>query len=363
MGSCRTHGMLSVRLCVCVQGQDECEPVEDAEKAVALSNAQVDRKAAKGLNACGDILCSAGSLALFNCVTDLTDPMERTFWSTVQALETSRGALEWHTNMCSLDRVWHDEVWDTLTSPSFALRLGLTTRGADIIPPLADSIADEVMLSAYMYSLRLIGADALWQENYHSTPPAVFSGLLSENAEDRASTGERIKRLWIATLALESRGHADATLQRLLDTIVWRRAPWVRELLISFEECNYERLPTDAEEEVRCAFMRGGTKIIEDLFGVLRRESTLTLNGRVDALHAYDCTAGSTRIREDDLTAVLPDPTDEVDTKVLVKELFDPTCNEFSLGDNDATWTELLDGKAYSHPSPESFMAQSMTTS
>eukprot|EP00971_Amphidinium_carterae_P001934 38678-Amphidinium_carterae.2 len=339
------------------------EPGEEPERAVGPSNAEVDRRASKGLHAAAEILCSSSSVALFNTIVELSDPLERTFWSTVQAFETSRGTLDWHIGMSSLQRVWHGEVLQMLLSPEFCVHVGLSSAVASAEPPLSGDLSDEVVMAAYTYTLSLIGTDAIWQEGYYSTPPAMFCGLLSGDADARDCARYRIRDLWQATLDLESRCASDMALTGIMSSLVWRRASWVRDLFISFEECEYVQLPTDTHTEVTCAYMRGGTKIIEDLFGVLKRESNLSLNGRLDALSAYDTVSTCRRLSEDDLVAIESEPSDDVSVSILGPSMFNPARNEFSLDSTDGIWSELFEGKAYAHPSPEGFMEQSMATS
>eukprot|EP00971_Amphidinium_carterae_P309204 6144372-Amphidinium_carterae.2 len=256
---------------------------------------------------------------------------------------TSKGTLEWHTSMSELNRVWHGEMWNTFGSAAFALQSGLSTTDVTSPPPLKGIVSHQVLDAIYMYALRLVGIDVIWQENYYGAPPAMFCGLLSENGGGRAGAGDRIRRLWMATLALEERGHTDRGVQTFLDTLVWRRASWVRDLFISFEETDFAHLPADTRDEIACGYMRSGTKVIEDF--------------------AYDTTSNSTRIRDDDLSPVPALPTDDVNRAVLVDGLFDPRCNDYSLGDSSETWSELFDATTYAHPGPEAFMEQSLATS
>jgi hypothetical protein len=145
---------------------------------------------------------------------------------------------------------------------------------------------EEIVNAFVKYVFSVIGHEVLWLMRYSECPPGFFPGILQEST--RAETLQKMKTAWECLELLETRALDCPALQSHLRSLVFPGSPWVRDVLIAGNECNFEDLPTDIEEEIKgYAKAHKSTKPSEDAFNVLRDGSRLNTSGAMGRARRY----------------------------------------------------------------------------
>jgi hypothetical protein len=132
-----------------------------------------------------------------------------------------------------------------------------------------------------------MGKDILYLESWRSSPPGMFASLVSPNPHESSAARARCKAVYEALLVAEKASLSKPGVCAFLDSLLWPRAVWVREILIALSECKWEHTPQDLKSELQSSFMRHGTKTVEDMIGFVRKQLRANSMGQLGPLRQW----------------------------------------------------------------------------
>ena len=125
----------------------------------------------------------------------------------------------------------------------------------------------------------MVGYEILYMGLYCFCVPGVFDALLSSGPTIVSIALSFCERLWKQLVHAEEIALRDPWVSDFLENLLWPNNPWIRSILISLRECNFELVPEDLLDQLSQLFSTHGTKQVEDGFNWFRRYARGNMKG------------------------------------------------------------------------------------
>ncbi len=194
-------------------------------------------------------------VALFAAYKYLVQPVRTSFGVWLTKSKTKKGMQDLH-RLWALDR----EVTTAVDAMLQRLRGGdgwhTVGFNSGIFGRLARTrqCEEELAQRMLLFAIALGGLRIASKQNVSKNLPGLFVLLLSPEEHERATVLQTLKAMWDTVCMLERRAKSDAQMEAALKSIIWPGFGWVREILVSLSEYNFEVIPHEVAEAVEIFF-------------------------------------------------------------------------------------------------------------
>lgn len=213
-----------------------------------------------------------------NQVTDMVDsvcePANTMFNKGLTMTKSRDGSLAFHLRLChgGFGQVIAD-MFQKIVDPPTMARIGFLTQEE---APFCDEAA--LMQDGYLANLMC----TVWMNvsknmllscmGYSHRLPGLFIGILDADDGRRQATLERLRRWFGLLQEADTQAHRDPWVRKFLDSLIWPRMTWVREVMAMMYEVDFTA-PTreilTAVEGYANSFL--STRVDEDVFNMCRQ--------------------------------------------------------------------------------------------
>lgn len=288
------------------------------------------------------ILSNRTTRRIAQCMLRLTSHVHEAHNLTVTQLKTQSGSLDWHVEAATGSyNKYLSAIFSELTDDGLLCAANFATDPESI---LSDSCFKEEALvaeTALDLAREMIFNEIVSMAFYTHRPFAKFAALLHHDSNKRADAFKWCKELFEALTNAEEAVHSGKhpKLQQFLDSMLWPKALWGREILISIAEAQFQALPEAQAREVQGVF-RGmtSTKGVEDAFGNCSEECGGSKAGKLGRTARFHRVAVSPLLQEMDRPPVVIDNRAKYASSVCSKQqrlamkLYEGCKSEPSLG-------------------------------
>ena len=137
-------------------------------------------------------------------------------------------------------------VLQTMCDAEMLTRIGFSMDALNFDPKSDEYLANTLtQLACKMYYQEWV-----CMQLYRHRPPYCFAALISRNPEEARAALMEMKTLWEQLTDAEAVALSDDWVKQFLESLLWPRSTFCREVLISLAEMDFEELPPDVFDKL-----------------------------------------------------------------------------------------------------------------
>ena len=137
-------------------------------------------------------------------------------------------------------------VLQTMCDTEMLTRIGFSMDALNFDPKADEYLANTLtQLACKMYYQELV-----CMQLYRHRPPYCFAALISRNPQEARAALMEMKTLWEQLTDAEAVALCDDWVKQFLESLLWPRSTFCREVLISLAEMDFEELPPDVFDKL-----------------------------------------------------------------------------------------------------------------
>ncbi|CAE7547735.1 SLC38A1 [Symbiodinium sp. CCMP2592] len=187
------------------------------------------------------------------------------------------GVLNWHiqTSLGSFMTEYLSSVLETLCDAELLTRIGFSREALN-----GDAKEDEYLANTMtQLACKMYYQEWVCMQLYCHRPPYCFAKLISRKPEEARAALMEMKALWDQLTNAEAVALCDSWLKNFLESLLWPRSSFCREILISLAEMDFEELPSDVSDKLEKVFRSLATsRVCEQAFKCLTDDVRASTN-------------------------------------------------------------------------------------
>ena len=104
---------------------------------------------------------------------------------------------------------------------------------------MAAGLGQEVFGTLFDVVCNFAGRDILYIDAWRLSLPGRFAALSSKNLEEVNAVLQHCRLVFEALISAEADAHHDELASSFLESLLWPKAAWVREVLVGLCECQW----------------------------------------------------------------------------------------------------------------------------
>jgi hypothetical protein len=311
-----------------------------APRSVKESNRLVERMRTgckNTLHFTANVLANKWSCQMQDLLFTFLEPSSKAHSCHVSLSKTQAGCMQWR--LMQAKGSWLDQlggVWAKFEDMEALNYIGFKFE-SDLDE--AEELHEQRLATVcFRLSLCICSHEFLTGAAYSFTLPCYFAALLDPDETARQGALALLKQWWETLCRLEATALDNPRCRKFVDSLVWPRDCFVRELLILLLEARFESIPEEAVRQPLLDYCRGllGTKMVEDAFNVERNKECFSRRNLIGRLSRWHVLLARDTLGEYDRKALAITPAAKLAAATAEKvtaKICDGNQGVFSLGE------------------------------